>query len=119
GLERRAEPGEGQPGVALAAAPRGEVVGAHDGVEAGLLGVDGGVAQVARVGLLVLRVESDDGHGLALPTPKDSPSLPAASLPGSVRTNRSVTDALRVDHYGAADRASEGAGVHRRVLVVM
>src|SRR6185312_16119887 len=73
----------------------------------------------ARVGLLVLRVESDDGHGLALPTPKDSPSLPAASLPGSVRTTRSVTDALRVDHYGAADRASEGAGVHRRVLVVM
>jgi hypothetical protein len=35
-----------------------------------------------------------------------------------VRTTRSVTDALLVDHYGT-DRASEGAGLHRRVLVVM
>jgi hypothetical protein len=62
--------------VALAAAPRREVVGAHDRVEAGLLGVHGGVAQLARMGLLVLGVESDDGHVFALPTTKDFPSLP-------------------------------------------
>jgi hypothetical protein len=57
------------------------MVRAHHRVEAGLLGVDGGVAKVARVGLLVLSVEPDDRHGPVLPL-----DLIGSRLAGTART---------------------------------
>jgi hypothetical protein len=53
GLQRRAQPGPGEAGFALPGAPRGEVVGAHGGVEAGPLGVHHRLQQGAWTDLLM------------------------------------------------------------------
>src|SRR5690606_9817266 len=73
GGERGAEPTPGVPRVALALAPGGEVVGAHGGVEADLLGVLYRGQQFRWRALLVRGVEADDGHAGSSRSCRDSP----------------------------------------------
>ena len=73
GLERGREPAPGVPRVALPHAPGLEVVAAHRGVEARLLGVLHRVEQAAGRELLVRGVESDDRHAHSFRTSSTLP----------------------------------------------